>query len=86
MLDGLSFLLRSRRLLLLLLEELDCFGLTSEIKEGVTAALAAEGLEKSLTINAVQVRNVQPNAQISLFQDLKVLQDMLDFMLNLPIL
>jgi hypothetical protein len=35
-----------------------------EIKEGVTAALAAEGLEKSLTINAVQVRNVQPNAQI----------------------
>jgi regulator of protease activity HflC (stomatin/prohibitin superfamily) len=35
-----------------------------EIKEGVTAALAAEGLEKSLTINAVQVRNVQPNPQI----------------------
>lgn len=35
-----------------------------DIKEGVTSALAAEGLDKYLTINAVQVRNVQPNAQI----------------------
>jgi hypothetical protein len=35
-----------------------------EIKESVTTALASEGLDKSLTINAVQVRNVQPNAQI----------------------
>lgn len=35
-----------------------------EIRESVTEALKAEGLDKSLTITAVQVRNVQPNAQI----------------------
>lgn len=35
-----------------------------EIREHVTSALSAEGLDKSVSINAVQVRNVQPNPQI----------------------
>jgi regulator of protease activity HflC (stomatin/prohibitin superfamily) len=35
-----------------------------DIREQVQIALAAENLDKSLTISAVQVRNVQPNPQI----------------------
>lgn len=35
-----------------------------EIKEHVTEALKAENLDKSLTVNAVQVRNIAPNASI----------------------
>lgn len=35
-----------------------------EIKENVSEALKAEGLDKALTVNAVQIRNILPNAAI----------------------
>lgn len=35
-----------------------------DIKENVTEALRAENLDKALTINAVQIRNILPNAAI----------------------
>lgn len=35
-----------------------------QIMKGIQEGLKAEGLEKDITITAVQVRNIQPNAQI----------------------